>query len=127
MAFEEVKFENVGRTKKMGANDLTFKFGAKKWYLRFNQDLSKHFIDGGFKYCTLEYDKETNEIRLKFRKFEDGIKMNNSGHNLYICHKGFCAFLKEHLKIKDETAIINIGDNCSNVISVEVRYLKYNG
>ena len=127
MAFEEVKFEKTGPGPKLAANEVSFKFGAKKWYLRFSQDLTKELTDGGYKYCTLEYDKETNEIRVKFRKYEDGIKLIDSGHNLAICHKGFCAFLKEHLNIKEETAKLEISDNRSNVLSVQLRYLYNNG
>lgn len=127
MAFEEITFENKSFRPKMADDEITIRYqkGTNgKHYMRINKTLSKELIDNGMIYCALECDKETWEMRLKFRK-TFGIKMaiNKKSGNLMINHGGMVAFIHEHLGIAEETGKIRIGEDKSNVISVQTRYI----
>jgi len=127
MAFEEVTFPKSYQRPKMAENEITLRYTEKKHYLRFNQILSEELIKEGFKYCTLEWDRETDELRIKFRKFDDtnAVKLcqGNKNKNLTINHKGFALFVKDKLKIEEETVKIHIGDDRSNSPTVQTRYI----
>jgi len=127
MAFEEIQFDNYVNRPKMADDEITIRYQQGKngkHYMRINKTLSKELIDGDFKYCALECDKETWEMRLKFRK-TDGVKMTTNGKagNLIINCSGMVKFIHEHLGFMEETGKITVSEDKSNVIQVQTRYI----
>ena len=125
MAFEEVIFEPLRSKPQLRKDEISFKSTAKRSYLRFNQELSQELIDEGFKSVALEWDKDTNELRFKFRKDDDIINLAfaKGTKNITITHNRLCRFIKEKLEIGNEKVIIHISEDKSRVISVQMRYI----
>ena len=124
MAFEEITFETKGRAK-LSIDECVLHLDEKKWYLKFNRDLSSELIKKGLTFCTLEFDKETDELRFKFRKYDSGMKLTLWGKNtnLLLTNHECIKFIKDKLAIKANHTIIHISGDKSNVLSVQLRYL----
>lgn len=127
MAFEEVTFERACKPK-LAADEIRLTYKDKKKHsICFNQTLTEELRKEGFCYCTLEWDRDTDELRIKFRKFEDknAVKLciRNKEKNLMIQHWGFVLFIKDKLKIEDKTVILHIGEDRSNSPAVQTRYI----
>lgn len=125
MAFEEVTFERACKPK-LAADEIRLSYeGKKKHYLCFNQTLTEELRKEGFCYCTLEWDRDTDELRIKFWKFDDKntvkLCIRNKEKNLMIQHLGFVLFIKDKLKIEDQTVILHIGEDRSNSSAVQTR------
>lgn len=128
MGFQEVVFKSKVAQPKMKESEATLSCSGKKHYLRFNSFLTKELMEGGFKFATLEWDPETDELRIKFRKFSEknsvSVGTNGKKTNLVITHQGFVNFIQEKLRVGNEKLIISIGEDRSNTPSVQTRYLS---
>jgi hypothetical protein len=128
MAFVEVEFKSIVASPRTKEGEVVLSCTGKKHYLRFNQFLTKELIDKSFKFATLEHDPETNELRIKFRKFSDAntvaVGTNGKKNNLMITHQKFVDFIKDKLNVGDEKITLSIGDDRSNVATVQTRYIS---
>lgn len=128
MAFQEVEFKSKVASPKMKEGEVTLSCSGKKHYLRFNSFLTEELIKGGFKFATLEWDPDTDELRIKFRKFSEknsvSVSTNGKKTNLIIVHQGFVNFIQSKMRVQDEKLTIFIGENRSNVMTVQTRYLS---
>lgn len=102
MGFQEVVFKSKVSQPKMKEGEVTLSCSGKKHYLRFNSFLTKELTESGFKFATLEWDPETDELRIKFRKFSEkntvSVGTNGKKANLVIMHQGFVNFIQEKIE-----------------------------
>ena len=129
MSLEEIVFKRKTPTPKLGERDLVLRTNKKSAYLGINSYLSGELIDKGFKFCSLEWDRETNEMRIKFRKFSDPNtvslqRTSKASKSLRINHGQFVEFIKSKLGITEKAATLDIGPDRSNVPTVQTRYIS---